>query len=199
MEYRAYLPYISGEEGTADCLTLTPFGNGLMVSAADAGNRGAFYRLLHLLQAGLAIYGYEHGWEELRRQSMRPAAGESTACEDGREAALKVPQNVWKEIQWIFKHEDRLAAYWWGVSLAAEETSKKYLALYYAAAELEKSGRWREENRPALEALKALADRIRLNEEDAEERGLAVPELVYDWKLFSEAQRVIEKHFEKRE
>lgn len=177
-------------------LLLTDSEDGLLIRPASSEDQESFYRRLRLLQAGLAIYGHGYGRKELVETCMRPLPPPQTDRAVNGEAVMKIPAEAWKEIEWIFQHEDRLAAYWWAVSLTEEAIPRRYLALYYALSALKKNDHLNPQGREKLEKLKIMADRIRQDEEEAEERGEVLTELIPDERLFEEAQELLRKHFE---
>lgn len=193
MEYRAYLEGINSNEICIDRLHLKSCAGNLEIICQDAGKPGAFRKLVHLLQTGLIIYGYEHDWKELIALCGAPVFDCPQKNENN--AAVEITDHVWEEIRWIFQSEYNLAAYWFGVSLTAKELPRRYVAIYYAAKRLSDSGKWPDDAGGLLERLKTAADAARLDEEDLGERGLEIPEVAFDPELLNQAEKTVIRQF----
>lgn len=189
MEYTAYLMGITSQNSQIGSLFLKNRPNALEITCKDAANPGTFSKMIHLLQTGLVIYGYEHDWKELIDVSKRPVVKEVRAEETQK--TIEISEDIWKEIAWVFQSKDQLAAYWFGTSISADEIPKKYVAMYYAAKELADNSKWPETAGGLLEQLKKAADYARLDEEDLGERGLEKPDFTFDMNLLKEAEKVV--------
>lgn len=176
MKYRAYLQQLNSEDVCVGGLNIKSVSGNLEITSDTAETIGKFYRQIHLLQTGLIMYGYQHRWSELIEVSAYPTAQTAEA----QEKAIAVPLPVWKEIEWIFTDENHLAAYWCGAAIAANDISRKYLALYYGYNQLKRMGQLNQEELTIWEQLKKVADQVRCEEEELEEKGLEIPDPVFD-------------------
>ncbi len=189
MEYTAYLMGITSQDIQIDRLFLKSRADALEITCRDAANPGVFSKMIHLLQTGLIIYGYEHDWKALIDVSKKSVVKEID--EQKMQRAIEISDHIWKEITWVFQSRDQLAAYWFGVSVSADEVPKKYVAMYYAAKELKENNNWPETAIDLLEQLKKAADDARLDEEALGEQGLEKPDITFDMDLLKEAERIV--------
>lgn len=176
MEYKAYLWHLDSEEICIGGLKIKGISGNLEITSDKMETVGKFYRQIHLLQTGLILYGYQHQWPELIEISACPTA--KTA--GGEEKAIRVPLSIWKEIEWIFTDECHLTAYWCAAAIAAKDMAKKYLALYYGFSQLKRTDQLEEKDQLIWAQLKQTADQIRCDEEEMEEKGLEIPDVIYD-------------------
>lgn len=184
MERTAFFPGIRIEESCRFCgLDLFMDQGCLAVRVEDAKEKDCF-RKINLLKAGLVMYAYEKKEDGLMAACRRPVVYENPCA--GPAPCLF---GDWESIRWIFDHENQVSVFWFASFLTGEDMRSRYLSLYYALKAI--AGKQRDlsavlESFAGHEAARGFlnaVERLRMDREDLEERGMEFPELNCDENL----------------
>lgn len=196
MERTAFFPGIRIEENRRFCGFDLFMDQGCLAVRAEDAKEGDCFRKINLLKAGLVMYAYEKKKDELMAACRRPVVYENPCA--GPALCLF---EEWESIRWIFEDKNRVSVFWFAAFLTGEDMRSRYVSLYYALKAIVgnqgdlyhvlESCAGHEAAGGFLNAV----ERLRMDPEDLEERGMELPELDFDETLLDSMAEAWKKLF----
>lgn len=191
MERTAYFPGIRIEESRRFCGFDLFMDQGCLAVRAEDAEEKDFFRKINLLKAGLVMYAYEKKEDGLMAACRLPVVYESPCA-----GPVPCLFEDWESIRWIFDHENQTSVFWFASFLTGSDMRSRYLSLYYALKAIAgKQGDLSSilESCAGHEAAGGFlnaVERLRMDREDLEERGIELPELNCDGNLLESMAEV---------